>query len=458
MTSNRRSPFATKLPTLVLWLACAGTVQCVQLQDSGGATNQWGVAERVHDKGIDADVAVDAAGNAVAVWVEVQVQRTGIWSSRYTRGGEPAWRAPEQLDLPAAGPVGRPLDHPRVAMDARGNAVAAWAQFFQRDNVYANQATPAGSWGIFSTRLDDDDGDGRLPSDSGPQVSMNADGVAVVVWVQVDSLEQDVWAARATPGTQWEPADRIEVNDSTQASGPQVAVDADGNAIAVWAMVDGGMSHIWFNRYASGEGWGTDASPIESNSAGDAEAPQVGVDAEGNAIAVWSQFDGEKYDIWSNRYTSGVGWDSTPQRIDSENGGDAVDPDIAVLPEGRAFAVWSQFDGNDDDIWSNRYTGTRWGTAQRIEENDEGSAVAPRVAVDSDGTAVAVWRQFGAAGNGVWANSSSRDGNWGNAGPIDTGDGPVGNPRVAMTPNGDAVAVWTVSGAANPGVWSNRLE
>ncbi len=452
MKSNRCSPFASARPTFVLCLACAGTIHCVQLEDSGGATKQWGVAERIHDEGTAADVAVDAAGNAVAVWARVEA--SGIWSSRYTRGSEPAWSAPDEINSPGADV----LDRLGVAMDARGNAVAAWAQFFQRDNVHANRSTRGGSWGVFSTRLDGDDGDGRSPPDSGPQVSMNADGTAVVVWVQVAVSQEDVWAARVTPGTQWEPAERIEISNAMQASGPQVAVDANGNAIAVWAMVDGVTSNIWSNRYASGVGWGTSASRIESNNSGDAEAPQVGVDAQGNAIAVWSQFDGETYDIWSNRYTSGVGWDTTPERIELEDEGDAVDPDVAVLPDGRAFAVWSQFDGNDNDIWSNRYTGTSWGTAQRIEDNDAGSAVAPRVAVDPAGTAVAVWRQFGAAGDGIWANTSAPNGNWGSAGPIDTGDRSVGNPRVAMDPNGNAVAVWTVSGGTNQGVWSNRSE
>ena len=44
--------------------------------------------------------------------------------------------------------------------------------------------------------------------------------------------------------------------------------------------------------------WGT-AQLIETES-GDAEYPQVGLDGSGNAIAVWFQDDGTRYNIWSN--------------------------------------------------------------------------------------------------------------------------------------------------------------
>jgi hypothetical protein len=55
----------------------------------------------------------------------------------------------------------------------------------------------------------------------------------------------------------------------------------------------------------SAPGWRT-AEPIETNDAGDARTPQIVFDANGNAIAVWQQFDGQRTNIWSNRFDSGV--------------------------------------------------------------------------------------------------------------------------------------------------------
>ena len=53
-------------------------------------------------------------------------------------------------------------------------------------------------------------------------------------------------------------------------------------------------------------GWGT-AQLIETD-AEIAAAPQVAVDGSGNAVAVWEQYDGTRYNIWSNRYVVGAGW------------------------------------------------------------------------------------------------------------------------------------------------------
>jgi len=46
--------------------------------------------------------------------------------------------------------------------------------------------------------------------------------------------------------------------------------------------------------------WGT-AQKIETD-AGDAGSPQIAVDAGGNAIAVWHQSDGARDNIWANRF------------------------------------------------------------------------------------------------------------------------------------------------------------
>ena len=47
--------------------------------------------------------------------------------------------------------------------------------------------------------------------------------------------------------------------------------------------------------------WHT-AQLIETNDAGDALGPHIVYDAAGNAIAVWTQSDGTRFNIWANRF------------------------------------------------------------------------------------------------------------------------------------------------------------
>ena len=132
-----------------------------------------------------------------------------------------------------------------------------------------------------------------------PQFALDAQGNGVVVWLQSDGVWTNVWANWTTSGV-WGTAELLETNDSGDAVAPQVAVNPQGNAMVVWQQSDGVRESIWANRLTSGV-WGT-AQPIELDDAGDAENPQVGIDAQGNSVAVWQQSDGVRTNIWSNRY------------------------------------------------------------------------------------------------------------------------------------------------------------
>src|SRR6266403_4064188 len=90
----------------------------------------------------------------------------------------------------------------------------------------------------------------------------------------------------------WGAATSIGLTFTPKGQLPKIAADPQGDAIAVWAQGDSaGVLSIWANRYDVGSGsWGT-ATLIENNS-GLAFLPQVGMDNNGNAIAVWVQNDG----------------------------------------------------------------------------------------------------------------------------------------------------------------------
>jgi hypothetical protein len=136
---------------------------------------------------------------------------------------------------------------------------------------------------------------------------------------------------------------------------PKIAVDPQGNAITVWAQGDStGKLSVWWNRYDVGSGsWGT-ATLLENNS-GVASLPQVGMDNNGNAVAVWIQNDGTFNSMRASRYVAGQGW-GTSQVIES-NPGDADFARVAVNGSGNAMALWRQFEGVKYDIWAKECVG-----------------------------------------------------------------------------------------------------
>ena len=104
---------------------------------------------------------------------------------------------------------------------------------------------------------------------------------------------------------------------------------------------------------------------------------------------MWQQSDGTRYNIWANRF-NGTSW-GTAELIETDNAGNAQYPQIAFDSSGNAIAVWRQSDGTRYNIWANRFNGTSWGTAELIETDNAGNAQYPQIAFDSSGNAIAVW-------------------------------------------------------------------
>ena len=238
------------------------------------------------------------------------------------------------------------------------------------------------------------------------------------------------------------------------------AVDPNGNAVAVWAQSDGPSANIWANRFTPSAGWGA-AELIESDNAGSAFSPQVAVDPNGNAVAVWYQRDGTRTNIWANRFTPSAGWGAA-ELIETDDAAGAFDPKVAVDPNGNGVAVWAQLDGPSasSEIWANRFTPSAgWGAAERIETDDADNAFCPQVAVDPNGNAVAVWTQFDGTRPNIWANRFTPSAGWGAAELIETDDAAGAScARVAVDPNGNAVAVWEQDDGTRFNIWANRFE
>ncbi|MDH3623487.1 MAG: hypothetical protein OEQ49_06400 [Myxococcales bacterium] len=367
-------------------------------------------------------------------------------------GGDGRWGDPVLIAGDAS--------YPQVAVDPNGNAVLVWTQWDgMRWDIWANRFTPSAGWGV-AERIGTDNGGGS------PQVAVDPNGNAVAVWTYQDTLgmRADIWANRFTPSAGWGVAERIETDNLRYAAGPQVAVDPNGNAVAVWDQRDPMRFDIWANRFTPSAGWGV-AERIETDNAGDASNPQVAVDPNGNAVAVWHQGDPVRFDIWANRFTPSAGW-GVAERIETDNAGGGGSPQVAVDPNGNAVAVWTQGDGEPlrsatrFHIWANRFTPSAgWGVAERIETDNLNNAFSPQVALDPNGNAVAVWQQWDGMRFDIWANRFTPSAGWGVAERIGTDN--AGNafvPQVAVDPNGNAVAVWHQGDPLRPDIWANRFE
>ena len=425
------------------------------------AAKAWGAAALIEtDNAGNAEsvqVAVNASGQAVAVWQQSDGSTINIYANRYAPGA--GWGTPQRIS-----PVVLETSQaPQVAIDGDGNAIAVWMQssFTQNsgnNHIWASRYTAQVGWaGAVLIEAG--------PGDAGyPQIAIDGSGNAIVAFWQHAGGRIDIVANRYVNGAGWGTAAAIEADDSGDTSAPQIAMDAAGNAMVVWAWASASgppfSYNVWANRYTAGSGWGS-AGPIDSVNATTANpAPHVALDGAGNAIAVWHRPDGSWNSIWSSRHIVASGW-GAPVLLETDNTNSAHDARIAFDASGNAMAVWIQSDGVLDNVLANRYTsGQGWGSAVLIETDNAGPALEPRIAFDGNGNATAAWSHRDVAGFtfNILANRWTAATGWGTAAPIDNAPAAARAPQLGVDGSGNVITVWSQSDGTRTNIWANGFR
>ena len=389
------------------------------------AATGWAAPQAINNTAIPAaavgaadhpQVVIDGSGVATIVWSETDYEvtnfgigsaDTNVWSASAANGA--GWSTPILVDGHGIGPATYGAALPQVAVDGNGAVMAVWERgAYTSTTLWASRL--AGGW---SLPIQIGSGNANFLN-LGAQVSMDAAGNAFVGWTQYAGQSLNAYAnvySVGSSGGSWLGETMLTPSSSSSSRDVKIAADGKGNAMAVWGDYVTGSYMIWANRYVAGVGWGT-ASNIQSTTAAhQSYLPQVAMDATGNAMVVWQQYDSIPgvNSIYSNRYTAGVGWGSDTL-IETNNAGQASNASIGIDGGGNALVVWQQDDANMyREIYSNRYVaGTGWGTPVLVEPANlrTGQANQARVAVNSKGGALAVWvRDNGKGGPpNIWAN------------------------------------------------------
>jgi hypothetical protein len=379
----------------------------------------WTPAERASVGRLDAtspDVAMNARGDAAAVWVRGSGRRRQIVASLRPLGG--SWSRPEGISR-----RGRPAIDPKVAVDPDGRTVVAWRQVARTravrtargrrpQAVYVararERALVAERWEPIATLSD--------PAQKVGRVYLGVDGrrVAVAAWHWGTGTRPSdpgyvglVQLAERPLGGEWSaPLRASRASDCGQVRRPRVAVGASGHAVVWWQCdLPGDASVAAAVARGPGEGFGPEVRlPIR----GEQEiAADLAVAPNGRAVAVSGSATALQW--WRGPVTqSGVALDELPAlgKAESLERG-AGSPRIAVGPSSDALSAWIAPRGTTraapiaDDL----------GVAAPITLGADSSATRARVAVGDERLGVVAWLSSGrviAVNRGADGNTSPR--------------------------------------------------
>jgi len=339
-------------------------------------------------------------------------------------------------------------DVPNLAMNAGGDGVVIWTDRMHDRIQAATFSLEKGEWSTSATlspRL--------FYTASHPAVAVNAQGQAVAIWQHLwqDSVNplfcrplSDIHAVKSVIGSgTWSQGSMLSALGPSET--PKVVINDSGRSIAIWPN-ESLQSAL---QTSEGDDW---SSPITVSALTIACNPQIVLDGADNAIAVWELLDSDKKkQIYAAILKAGgMRWSDSVQL---SGVGNASVPQVAAGPGGFAVAVWQLEQVIQAAILSNN----SWSSASTLSLQGE-QVSAPQIAVDSLGNAAAVWQNDSRGGVIQLSTLTGGSGAW--SAPIDLSAAGASAPQVVFDPNGNAAVVWTNGKAeistclAAEGVWS----
>lgn len=468
----------------------------------------WGPNVKVNDdtgaaRQSQPAIAVDAAGNAYAVWTDERNGTADIYYSRRPAGGK--WSANVKVNDDANDAL---QGHPRIGVDAAGTVFVVFEDQRNGDNdIYLAFQSSARTWST-NTRLNNDR-DRESTAQYEPDIAVTTTGKYCAVWrenYQPDGPDIMLYCSLSQGGQPQPQIVNEVVLQPTERSLPAVGVDQDGKAFVAWVNGQGSppQRNIYFAYYdnnqwqrgqvnsdpdtsytpdfdlavdtagnasvawiryifaanqkcfglcfayrPAGGVWGANSTIVERVNS--PAQPTIAVNGNHNLVGIWQDFRNRDYDIYSMARPSGGDWTSSSKVNDDLDSGWQSRPDIAVDSTGVVYAVWEDARGGSTGDRSDIYAARRpaaapWDTFARVNTDALGPSNEqrhPAVALDTNRGAFAVW-QDGSSGPDIYFAHRPPNGEWGSHVKISddmTGAGQY-VPDIAIDSAGNGYAIW----------------
>ncbi len=336
-----------------------------------------------------------------------------------------------------------------LASNAAGDAVAVWSQGSQ---IYASIYRDGRGW--LAIHRVSNPGTGN----TSPKTAIDSSGNAMVIWYENTkaaegcgkSVSYDHKCAlnrRYRQDEGWSPAKPIPGAGTKNAHTSELVMDAQGNALLYWLDFDYEIRR-WTASVASYTpeiGWGGITDSVVQHQKSEY---QMITDNNGGAIAIWKGYENDTPKVYYSKYSPDNGWSPDIELGDGgfNRFGSITRPRIALSSSGNIIAAWTTGLPGDarSRIRANYFEpGSGWSGQTNIENDASGDASHADVGIDAAGNALVIWQQHDGTRFKIRANSYIPGFGWGAEYDIGSDNpGDAREPSLAMDESGNATAIW----------------
>lgn len=301
-----------------------------------------------------------------------------------------------------------------------------------------------------------------------PDIAMSADSSAYLVWDDYRSGGNgDIFFSLRDPLTgNWSANQRVNDDSSGRTQwNPAIAVDGAGVAYAVWRDQREGKktpdTNIYFARRVAGA-WGANLRVNDDTRAAVQASPRIAVTGAGDAVAVWEDHRSNGWNVYSSRLASGGAAWSANLRLTDNGASRKFAPDVAVGPDGTAYAVWEDDRAGNFDVWFAKLSAgaSSWTANERISD-DPGTAAQyeARIDVNANGDLIVVWLD-----DRVWSTEvrmtrlAAGAANWEASRVVSDAAAVPVTLALAVASEGDAFAVWQDARGTSYDIWGAEYD
>jgi hypothetical protein len=333
---------------------------------------------------------------------------------------------------------------PNVGVNDAGDSVYAWLTSNNagtRSIIQGRTRSAAGTLGPVRTFLDIGQSEGEVEL---PEVAVDADGDAIVAWTQVSvtGAERGQVKARTLSKTGVLGTPKTISQDAAGALAEfvQVEMQPDGDAVFAWQYSTPNADQIQTRTLRPA---GT-LTAIRNVSGFESIMPDFDMAPDGDSIFAYVQADPFAGGLQAKARTMSEAGTFGPVKSLSPRGGESLEASAALNSAGAAAAAYRVKDPvlGKTKVYG-RYIAAdgTLGKAHTLSGNSPEDALDPDVGISNSGRAVFSWLRFAGTTDRVESKTLTAAGTLGTLRTVGTGL-KLFEPHIAVAPSGQATATW----------------